>query len=302
MGPTASGKTGLAMRLRELYPFDLISVDSAQVYRGMDIGTAKPDPQTLEAAPHALIDILGPTQPYSAADFRSDALLEIERICNNGRVPLLVGGTMLYFRALQQGLATLPPANARVRKRLELEAAEVGWPEMHRRLAETDPQTASRLHPNDAQRIQRALEVAEVTGRPLSELQAAASQPDFEYQTLKIVLCPSERSVLHQRIADRFDQMLEEGLVAELKGLRERFELDSSMPSMRCVGYRQVWEMLEGRFTPLEMKEKAVAATRQLAKRQLTWLRQETGALWYDLEENGAEKSILNEVAKFLEK
>jgi tRNA dimethylallyltransferase len=307
MGPTASGKTGLAVRLRKQFPVDIISVDSALVYRDMNIGTARPDAATLAAAPHALIDIRSPAETYSAAEFCEDALREMARITAAGRVPLLVGGTMLYFRALLNGLAALPSGSTEIRTRLDDEAKEVGWPALHERLAEHDAPSAGRIHPNDSQRIQRALEVFELTGRPMSELQQAAADVEFPYRTLKLVLCPASRAELHRRIGLRFDQMLDAGLVEEVKLLKTHYDLNAQLPSMRSVGYRQVWEMLEHggeeqESKVREMKEKALAATRQLAKRQLTWLRQETQAMWYDLESCEAEQSIVRKVGLFLEK
>lgn len=304
MGPTASGKTGLAVELGERFPLDIISVDSALVYRGMDIGTAKPGAATLARAPHRLIDIREPSATYSAAEFRADALREMADITRNGRVPLLVGGTMLYFRALSQGLARLPPASPQVRQRLEEEAGQSGWAQLHQRLAELDPQSAGRIHPNDPQRISRALEVIEVTGRPLSELQREHQEMVEEqcgYRILRLVVSPHDRQVLHQRIEERFLAMLRQGFLGEMKTLRQRDDLAPELPAMRCVGYRQAWQHLDGAISQEEMTRKAVAATRQLAKRQLTWLRQETGALWYDLGEVSAQESVFREVAGFLE-
>jgi tRNA dimethylallyltransferase len=301
MGPTASGKTALAIDMRRHFPVDIISVDSALVYRGMDIGTAKPDARTLRDAPHALIDIREPTEVYSAADFRHDALDEMARISAAGRIPLLVGGTMLYFRALSQGLAVLPSADPATRRRLERKAAKIGWPAMHDRLRELDPEIAERIHPNDPQRTQRALEVIELTGRKMSALQAEQGGQAPGYRILRLVVCPQPRSVLHQRIEKRFEQMLEEGFLDEMRRLRERGDLDRDMPSMRCVGYRQAWSYLEGEISREDMCQKAVAATRQLAKRQLTWLRQEKRALWYDLTVEGVRESAFGEIKKFLE-
>lgn len=301
MGPTASGKTALAIELRERFPLDIISVDSALVYRSMDIGTAKPDAQTLARAPHALIDIREPTENYSAADFRADALREMARSTAAGRVPLLAGGTMLYFRALARGLAPLPSANPELRARIEREAAEAGWRAMHARLAAKDPQAAARIHPNDPQRIQRALEVIEISGRRLSELQQVHEEKEFGYRLLRLVACPQPRAVLHERIAKRFERMLELGFLDEVRSLRARGDLDRDMPSMRCVGYRQAWAFLEGELTGAEMVSRGLAATRQLAKRQLTWLRQESGVLWYDPEDPQTRHQMFREVAKFLE-
>jgi tRNA dimethylallyltransferase len=301
MGPTASGKTALAIELRRHFPVDIVSVDSALVYRGMDIGTAKPDAATLAVAPHALIDIRDPSESYSAAEFREDALREMAQITAQGRVPLLAGGTMLYFKALRQGLAELPAADPVVRARLEAEAAELGWPAMHRRLAELDPAAAERIHPNDPQRTQRALEVIELTGRPLSELQAEQQAERLDYDVLRLVACPQPRSVLHERIEQRFDAMMAEGFLDEARGLYERGDLHHDLPSMRCVGYRQAWGYLSGEYGFEEMRRRAIAATRQLAKRQLTWLRQERGALWYDPTEEGAQRMVFEKVREFLE-
>ena len=301
MGPTASGKTALAIELWRHFPVDIVSVDSALVYRGMDIGTAKPDAATQEFAPHALIDIRDPSESYSAAEFREDALREMAHIAGKGRVPLLAGGTMLYFKALRQGLAELPAADPSVRARLEAEAAEVGWPAMHRRLSRLDPVAAERIHPNDPQRTQRALEVVELTGRPLSELQAEQESGPFEYDVLRLVACPQPRSLLHERIERRFDAMMAEGFMEEARGLFERGDLHRDLPSMRCVGYRQAWGCLAGEYGLEEMRRKAIVATRQLAKRQLTWLRQERDALWYDPTEEGAHDRVFEKVREFLE-
>jgi tRNA dimethylallyltransferase len=274
MGPTASGKTGLAVELVQRFPLEIISVDSALVYRGMDIGTAKPDAATLAQAPHHLIDIIEPTESYSAAQFRADALKLMEEITARGKIPLLVGGTMLYFKALQGGLSDLPQADSDIRARLEEEAKVQGWPALHARLMEVDPETAKRLQPTDAQRIQRALEVWEITGQLMSDLYKQSAGDALPYKLLKLALVPSDRSVLHERIAVRFRTMLEQGLVAEVHRLREQYpELTAELPSMRCVGYRQTWQYLDEEFNLPELLEKGVAATRQLAKRQLTWLR-----------------------------
>ncbi len=302
MGPTASGKTALAIELSRRFPLDIISVDSALVYRGMDVGTAKPDAETLRRAPHALIDIRDPSESYSAAEFREDALAEMAAVTSRGRVPLLAGGTMLYFRALARGLAVLPPASPELRKRLESQAAEEGWASMHARLAERDPEIAERIHPNDPQRIQRALEVIGLTGRKMSELQDEQGDDELPYDVLRIVACPQPRAVLHERIEKRFAQMLDEGFLDEMTALKARGDLHRDLPSMRCVGYRQAWSYLEGEISHGEMCSNAVAATRQLAKRQLTWLRQETNALWYDPTEGTAQETVISEVEKFLEK
>jgi tRNA dimethylallyltransferase len=272
MGPTASGKSAVAVELAARLPVEIISVDSAQVYRGMDIGTAKPDANVRARVAHHLIDLIDPDESYSAARFRADALRAVADIQARGRVPLLVGGTMLYFKALRDGLSTLPQADPGVRAAIDARAAQNGWPALHRELAQVDPATASRLEPTDAHRIQRALEVYRVSGVPLSRLQgtrAAADAPEF----VAIALVPSDRSELHRRIGARFDAMLERGLVGEVRALRHRYRLDGSMPSMRCVGYRQVWNVLEGAADPSTLRDRGIAATRQLAKRQLTWLR-----------------------------
>jgi tRNA dimethylallyltransferase len=274
MGPTASGKTGLAVELAQRFPVELISVDSALVYRDMDIGTAKPDADTLARAPHHLIDIIPPTESYSAAQFRSDALRLMAEITSRGNIPLLVGGTMLYFKALEGGLSNLPQADAEVRRQLEEEAAIHGWASLHAKLAEVDPLTAARLERGDSQRIQRALEVHRLTGRPMSEHFVAEEAQPFPYRLLKLALLPSDRAVLHHRIAERFDGMLAQGLVEEVRHLRTVYpSLNLSMPSMRCVGYRQSWQYLDNQLDSINLREKGVAATRQLAKRQMTWLR-----------------------------
>jgi tRNA dimethylallyltransferase len=282
MGPTASGKTALACELSERFPLDLVSVDSALVYRGMDIGTAKPDKATLARYPHALIDIRDPGQPYSAADFRADVLPVMQQISAWGRVPLLVGGTGLYFRALQQGLSDLPEADPATRVRLSAEAEQVGWPALHERLAQRDPSAASRIGSNDAQRVQRALEVIELTGRPLSELQRGGSGAQFPWRVLKLALLPAGRHLLHERIAQRFDAMLAAGFLDEVRALRTRGDLHAELPAIRAVGYRQAWEHLDGDSTPGEFRDRGIFATRQLAKRQITWLRSDVGARLFD--------------------
>ena len=302
MGPTAAGKTALAIEMRKRYPVDIISVDSALVYRGMEVGTAKPDAGTLRQAPHALIDIRDPADSYSVAEFRTDALEEMSKITSQGRVPLLAGGTMLYFKALSQGLARLPAASPAIREAIEEQAREAGWQAMHAQLAASDPEIAGRIHPNDSQRISRALEVIELSGRKMSELQQEQESQALDYRVLKIIACPQPRATLHQRIEMRFRQMLEEGFLDEMETLRKRGDLTREMPSMRCVGYRQAWSFLEGEDSFDEMCLKAVAATRQLAKRQLTWLRQETGALWYDPTVGTAQETVFREVEDFLEK
>jgi tRNA dimethylallyltransferase len=273
MGPTASGKTGVAVELAQTLPVEIISVDSALVYRDMNIGTAKPDATTLAKAPHHLIDILDPTEAYSAAAFRRDALGLMKDITARGKIPLLVGGTMLYFRALQQGLSTLPEADQIVRAALDAEIARHGIQHLHRQLAAVDAETAARLAPNDTQRIQRALEIYRLSGQPMSTLLKQKLHSELPYRILSIALIPGERSVLHQRIATRFQQMLEQGLVDELHSLRQRYPLHRALPAMRCVGYRQAWQFLDGEITEAQLLETGIAATRQLAKRQHTWLR-----------------------------
>lgn len=282
MGPTASGKTDLAVRLVEALPFEIISVDSALIYKGMDIGTAKPDAQTLARAPHRLIDICDPSESYSAARFREDALREMRSITAAGKIPLLVGGTMLYFRALSQGLSPLPSADAEVRARLEREQAERGLPAMHQRLAQVDPEAAARIHQNDPQRIHRALEVYEISGRAMSDLYKQQHLLGLPYRIHKLIVSPLERSELHRRIELRFNMMLEQGFLDEVKTLYERGDLSVDMPSMRAVGYRQAWQYLAGELAWEDMVHKAVVATRQLAKRQYTWLRSEGDAVWLD--------------------
>jgi len=272
MGPTASGKSAIALELATLLPIEIVSVDSAQVYRGMDIGTAKPDAATRARVAHHLVDLIDPDQSYSAARFRADALAAMAEIRGRGRIPLLVGGTMLYVKALREGLSRLPQADARVRQELDDRAAAVGWPALHAELARVDPVTASRLKTTDSQRIQRALEVFRISGMPLSALQGAREADDVP-DLVPIALVPSDRAELHRRIAGRFDAMLAAGLVEEVRALSQRYRLTASMPSMRCVGYRQVWDVLAGAQDARELRERGIAATRQLAKRQLTWLR-----------------------------
>jgi len=280
LGPTASGKTAVSMALAARLPVEIVSVDSALVYRGMDVGTAKPTPAERAAVPHHLIDVLDPAQAYSAAAFVRDAHRLIADVRGRGRLPLLVGGTMLYAKALAEGLSALPSADAAVRAALEAEAAALGWPAMHARLAAVDPVTAARLEPGDAQRIQRALEVHALTGSPMSSLLAVRDAGPPPPALLTVALEPSDRAVLHARIAARFEAMLEAGLLDEVRALRARGDLDPSMPSMRCVGYRQAWRYLDdleagdrGQARRRRLVDEGVAATRQLAKRQLTWLR-----------------------------
>ena len=273
MGPTASGKSALALELSRHFPIEIVSVDSAQVYQGMDIGTAKPSAAERASVPHHLIDILDPTQRYSAARFRDDALRLISEIAYRGRLALLAGGTMLYFKALREGLADLPDADPSLRAAIDVEAAARGWPAMHRELAAVDAASAARLAPNDSQRIQRALEVYRLTGVPMSDLQSRRANTASSPRLLPIALVPGDRSALHRRVEARFEAMLAAGLVEELEALRERYRLDALMPSMRCVGYRQAWQYLEGESGRGELRDRGVYATRQLVKRQLTWLR-----------------------------
>lgn len=279
MGPTASGKTALALALAEQRPVEIISVDSALIYRGMDIGTAKPNAAELAAVPHHLIDILDPAQAYSAADFRSDALRLIAEIQRRGALPLLVGGTMLYFKALLEGISPLPEADAQVRAEIEAEAAILGWDGLHQQLAAIDPVSAARIHPNDPQRINRALEVYRLTGRSLTELTAEKGEP-FPYPVCQFAIAPTERAELHRRIALRFEQMLAQGFEQEVRLLKQRTDLHPDLPSIRCVGYRQMWDYLDGLVPYDEMVYRGIAATRQLAKRQLTWLRSWQNLHW----------------------
>ena len=274
MGPTAAGKSALALHLAERFGGEIVSVDSAQVFRGMDIGTAKPDAATRSRVPHHLIDLIEPTEAYSAARFRADALAAIEQIRARRRIPILCGGTMLYFRALTDGLSALPAANAGVRAELDARAAREGWAALHAELARVDPATAERLQPGDTQRIQRALEVWRIAGVPLSQLQGHRSRADVELEpALRIAVVPSDRARLHRAIAERFDAMLARGLVEELSELRLRYALNAQLPAMRSVGYRQAWSFLEGEFDRATLRARGIAATRQLAKRQFTWLR-----------------------------
>lgn len=282
MGPTAAGKTALAVDLVRRLPVEIISVDSALVYRGLDIGTAKPGRDVLDRAPHRLIDILDPSEVYSAARFRSDALAAMGEIERAQRMPLLVGGTMLYYRVLEFGLSPLPAADRAVRAQLDADVARLGLDAMHRRLENLDPVAAARIHPNDSQRIQRALEVHELTGRTLSELRARATRATLPYRLVKLVLSPADRAELHGRIEQRFAGMLQAGFVEEVEGLRSRPDLELEVPSMRTVGYRQVWRYLDGHYDWEEMHRRGVAASRQLARRQLTWLRSEVGSTWLD--------------------
>lgn len=301
MGPTASGKTGLAVELAQRLPVELISVDSALVYRGMDIGSAKPDQATLACAPHFLIDVIEPTASYSAAQFRNAALQLMADITARGNVPLLVGGTMLYFNALQHGLNQLPEADPEVRAEIDARAEQTGWPAMHAELSRVDPLTAARLQPNDAQRIERALEIYRITGKPMSMLLEQHGRASLPYRLLKLALLPSDRAVLHQRIADRFDAMLEAGLLDEVARLRRSYPaLNPHLPSMRCVGYRQAWQYQDGEFDLATLREKGIAATRQLAKRQMTWLRGMDDVEMLDCLEAGLAEKLEKRVREFL--
>lgn len=274
MGATATGKTELAAEICRRFPVEIISVDSAQIYRGMDIGTAKPDRKSLALAPHHLIDIIDPAEQYSAWDFVQQSRQLAAEIGARGNIPLLVGGSMMYYHAFEQGLNSLPVADDALRARLDAEAGEIGWPGMHRRLSEIDADSAARIKPGDSQRIQRALEVYELSGKPLSLLQQEESS-GYQGEIVKLILAASDRSRLHHRIETRFLQMLDNGFIEEVEGLKRRGDLDLSMPSMRCVGYRQLWQYLDGELSRQQMTEKAVIATRQLAKRQITWLRKQ---------------------------
>ncbi|WP_213875526.1 tRNA (adenosine(37)-N6)-dimethylallyltransferase MiaA [Pseudomonas sp. dw_358] len=306
MGPTASGKTDLAIELSKVLPCELISVDSALVYRGMDIGTAKPSKELLAAHPHRLIDIIDPAQSYSAAEFRRDALEAMADITRRGNIPLLVGGTMLYFKALQDGLADMPAADPLIRAELETQAATEGWQRLHDELARVDPESAARIHPNDPQRLIRALEVFRASGTSMSGHRArqlaqstevaASGGAQLPYTVANLAIAPQDRQVLHRRIALRFEQMLEQGFVDEVIALRARSDLHPALPSIRAVGYRQVWDHLDGKLTAVEMQERGVIATRQLAKRQFTWLRSWADLHWLD----SLERDNLSRTLKYL--
>mgnify|MGYP002713198679 CR=1 FL=1 len=297
LGPTATGKTELALQLCRRLPCEIISVDSAMVYRQMDIGTAKPEPEVLAVAPHRLIDIRDPRETYSAADFCSDALEQIREIQGRNRIPLLVGGTMLYFKALREGLSPLPAADSELRERLNCEGEQYGWSELHARLAKVDQAAARRIHPNDPQRIQRALEVYELTGIPLSEHQTTGLSGRLNQNYFQIALSTEDRASLHDRIERRFDQMLEKGFVEEVDGLRQRGDLSLALPALRAVGYRQVWEYLDGEMDRAAMRYRGIVATRQLAKRQFTWLRGTPGLASFEC----LAPTLLDKVLKTLE-
>lgn len=301
MGPTATGKTALACALFDRFPVELVSVDSALVYRGLDIGTAKPDAAALRLYPHALIDIRDPSEPYSAAQFRDDALATMQTITARGHVPLLVGGTGLYFRALERGLSEMPSADPELRERLRAEADRDGWAALHARLAQHDPGAAARIRPNDAQRIQRALEVIELTGNTLTALHAGTRNAQrLPYRLLKLALVPANRGSLRERIAARFDAMLASGFLDEVKRLRARGDLHADLPALRAVGYRQAWEYLDGQGSAEAFRQRAIDATRQLAKRQTTWLRAELDARMFDPDGPDCRASVVTAVAPFL--
>jgi tRNA dimethylallyltransferase len=300
LGPTASGKSAVALALAERFPIEIVSVDSAQVYRGMDVGTAKPSAEERARVPHHLVDIVDPPESYSAGRFRDDAVKLVAEIHARGKIPLFSGGTMMYFNTLRRGLADLPPAQPAIRAELEAQAARDGWPALHAELARIDPASANRIEPTDAQRIQRALEVHRHTGRPLSSFHVPRdAAPVLAFDALWVSLVPSERAALHARIAARFQLMLENGLVEEVTGLRARHALRATMPSMRSVGYRQVWETLEGEATPGTLEARGIAATRQLAKRQLTWLRSMDGLERFDCLGPDLAAAVVDRVARF---
>ncbi|SFN34384.1 tRNA (adenosine(37)-N6)-dimethylallyltransferase MiaA [Xenorhabdus japonica] len=296
MGPTASGKTALSIALRQHLPVELISVDSALIYRGMDIGTAKPSAEEQALAPHRLIDVLDPAEVYSAADFRRDALQEMAEITAAGRIPLLVGGTMLYFKALLEGLSPLPSADPEIRIQIEQQAAELGWNALHRQLQEIDPVSAVRIHPNDPQRLTRALEVFRISGKTLTELTEISGEV-LPYRVHQFAIAPANREILHQRIAARFEQMIKSGFEDEVKALYARKDLHTDLPSIRCVGYRQMWSYLADEISHDEMVYRGICATRQLAKRQITWLRSWSNVTWLDSDQP---KQALNTIMKVI--
>jgi tRNA dimethylallyltransferase len=292
MGPTASGKTELAVGLVRRFPMEIISVDSAMVYRGMAIGTARPDADLLRVAPHRLIDFRDPAEPYSAAEFRRDALLEMADITARGRIPLLVGGTLLYFRALECGLSAMPPADPGVRARLDTEARHIGLDGLYARLRKIDPSAAARIHANDPQRIQRALEVYELTGRTMSEFHKLGRDAAFPYHLIKLIVAPQDRQLLQARVEQRFRSMLDAGFVDEVRALYQRGDLDAELPALRAVGYRQVWAFLSGHLGYQDMINQAIVATRRYAKRQMTWLRGEVNGKWFVAESSGVAEQL----------
>ena len=301
MGPTASGKTAVAVQLATTLPCEIISVDSALVYKDMNIGTAKPDADTLARAPHHLINVIEPHESYSAARFRDDALTLMREITERGNIPLLVGGTMLYFKALVEGLNDLPEADSTVRLIIETMAEEEGWPAVHEKLRKVDPETAARLEPNDSQRVQRALEIYYITGKSMTDLLKKPKYVYFPYTPIRIALLPSDRAVLHDRIAQRFETMLDAGLIDELRALRDAYALEPEMPAMRCVGYRQAWDFLNDRISRAELLEQGIAATRQLAKRQLTWLRSTENMTEFDCLTENVSDLVLEYIRQELE-
>jgi tRNA dimethylallyltransferase len=302
MGPTASGKTALALELVKKFPLDIISVDSALIYREMNIGTAKPDDLTLNIAPHRLINIRDPSESYSAADFRDDALREMNTITQSGRIPLLVGGTMLYFKVLQEGIATMPKTDPNVREKIEQMMADHGLAALHEKLQQIDPVAAARIHPNDPQRLLRALEVYEMSGQSLTHWhESADTTAEFPYRVVALAIAPDDRKVLHDRIAVRFMQMLEAGLLDEVKALRARGDLKPNCPAMRAVGYRQVWAYLEGQYDYAQMVNRGIIATRQLAKRQLTWLRSWSDVVWFDSEDPQLAEHVQRKLTSMVE-
>jgi tRNA dimethylallyltransferase len=301
MGPTASGKTAVALELARVLPCEIVSVDSALVYKGMDVGTAKPERDTLHAFPHHLVDLIEPHETYSAARFRDDALVAMREITERGSIPLLVGGTMLYFKALLEGLNELPEADPMIRLVIDTMAQEGGWPAVHAKLKALDPATAARLEPTDSQRVQRALEIYYITGKTMGELLRKPRYVYFPYTPIRIALVPGERSGLHERIEQRFDRMLEQGLVAEVERLRGEYGLDATMPSMRCVGYRQAWQHLNGELDFEALRSHGVAATRQLAKRQLTWLRSMDDVTVFDCLAEDVSARVLDYVRREIE-
>ena len=302
LGPTASGKTDLALRLADQYPIDLISVDSALVFKDMNIGTAKPDADTLKRYPHALVNVITPEESYSAARFREEALAAMADSTARGRIPLLVGGTMLYTKALLEGLSDLPQANPELRAEIDVRAKQYGWPAIHEELTKLDPVTAARLAPNDSQRIQRALEICLLSGRPASALYAEQQQQAAPpYRFLSLALLPSDRAWLHDRIALRFKLMLQQGFVEEVESLRAKYTLNAELPSMRCVGYRQAWEVLENTLAAKELEERGIYATRQLAKRQITWLTNSIACEAFDCLQNNNADLVGRRVAEFLQ-
>lgn len=301
MGPTASGKTNIAMGLADQYPVSIISVDSSLVYKGMDIGAAKPDKEMLRRYPHYLVDIREPNEPYSAANFREDALEVIEKVIAQGRIPLLVGGTMLYFKVLLDGMAELPAANEKVRQEIVEKARKLGWKAIHEELKEIDPISAARIHPNDIQRLQRAIEVFELSGQTLTELQSAQSEQVLPCRMVSMALMTENRALLHSRIAQRFEQMLSSGFVDEVRALKAKYPSERDLPSMRAVGYRQMWQYLAGELNYEEMAEKGLAATRQLAKRQITWLRAWPELHCFDMEDPDLLTLVTKKVDELLE-